>query len=25
LQWALPDHVERVGVEPGRVVIQTAS
>lgn len=25
LQWALPDHVERVGIEPGRVVIQTAS
>jgi hypothetical protein len=25
LQWALPDHIERVGVEPGRVVIQTAS
>ena len=23
LQWALPDHVERVGIEPGRVVIQT--
>jgi hypothetical protein len=25
LQWTLPDHVERVGIEPGRVVIQTAS
>jgi hypothetical protein len=25
LQWVLPDHVERVGIEPGRVVIQTAS
>ena len=25
LQWALPSHVERVGIEPGRVVIQTAT
>lgn len=25
LQWTLPDHVERVGIEPDRVVIQTAS
>ena len=24
LQWALPDHVERVGIERGRVVIRTA-
>jgi len=25
LQWTLPDHVEHVGIEPDRVVIQTAS
>jgi hypothetical protein len=25
LQWALPSHVERVGIEPGRVVIRTAA
>jgi hypothetical protein len=25
LQWTLPEHVERVGVEPGRVVIQTTA
>ncbi len=24
LQWTLPEYVERVGVEPGRLVIQTA-
>ena len=24
LRWRLPDHVERVGIEPGRVVIRTA-
>jgi hypothetical protein len=24
LQWSLPDHIERVGIEPGRVVIHTA-
>jgi hypothetical protein len=23
LQWPLPDHVERVGIEPGQVVIRT--
>jgi hypothetical protein len=25
LEWPLPDHVERVAIEPGRVVIRTAS
>jgi hypothetical protein len=25
LQWPLPEHVERVGIEPDRVIIQTAS
>jgi hypothetical protein len=25
LQWTLPDHVEDVGIEPDRVVIQTAA
>jgi hypothetical protein len=25
LQWPLPEHVEHVGIEPDRVVIQTAS
>jgi hypothetical protein len=25
LRWPLPEHVERVGIEPGRVVIQGAS
>jgi hypothetical protein len=25
LQWTLPEHVEHVGIEPDRVVIQTAS
>jgi hypothetical protein len=25
LQWGLPDHVERVWIEPGRVVVQTAA
>ena len=25
LRWRLPDHVRRVGIEPGRVVIRTAS
>jgi hypothetical protein len=25
LRWRLPEHVERVGIEPGRVVIRTAS
>jgi hypothetical protein len=25
LQWSLPSHVERVGIEPGRVVIRTAA
>jgi hypothetical protein len=24
LQWSLPDHIERVGVQPGRVVIYTS-
>ena len=24
LQWTLPEYIERVGVEPGRVVIQTS-
>jgi hypothetical protein len=25
LQWSLPEHVEHVGIEPDRVIIQTAS
>ena len=25
LQWPLPEHVERVSIEPGRVVIRGAS
>jgi hypothetical protein len=25
LQWTLPDHVQHVGIEPDRVVVQTAS
>jgi hypothetical protein len=25
LQWRLPDHVDRVEIEPGRVVIHTRS
>jgi len=23
LRWRLPDHVERVAIEPGRIVIRT--
>jgi hypothetical protein len=25
LRWRLPEHIERVGIEPGRVVIRIAS